>query len=88
MDEIKRGFGEARRREAKKALLALAKSFGVREGKQRLVAQFSLVTGHTPKRIEMYLDELVQAGLIVVEGDEIGIAQAAATKEEEERHDR
>jgi len=81
-EKVKAGFGEARRKNAKIQLYNLAKGFGVAEGKTRLVATFSLQTGYTPKRIEEYLQELEDAGLIKVQGDTIILLGA---KEEGER---
>lgn len=84
----KLGSRELRRKQMKKDLLSVCKSMGTKEGKERTLAVFSLQTGLSVERLGVYLDELVQAGLIVVEGDEIGIAQAVAQKEEGEGNER
>jgi hypothetical protein len=85
---LKLGSREQRRKQMKVNLLSVCKSMGVKEGKEKTLAVFSLQTGLSVERLAVYLDELVQAGLISVEGDEIRIPQAAATKLEEESHDR
>lgn len=65
------------RRRAKQDLLKLSKSFGVEHGKVRLIGVFSLQHGYTTQRIEEYLDELVDVGLIEIHGDTILVPDTA-----------
>jgi len=79
-----RGFGENRRREAKLDLLRVLEKVGVTEGKRRALGLFCLNSGLSMKRAEEYLDELVAAGMVQVEGNEIvipGKEQPAEVKE-------
>lgn len=61
--------GETRRKAAKRLLLDICEKIGIADGKKRALAIFSLQTGHSMKRAEEYLYELVDAGLIEVEGN-------------------
>lgn len=67
------GYGEERRRLLKKDLLKLVEGFGVEYGKKKLVATYSLQTGLTPRKIEEYLYELVDANILEIEGNTISL---------------
>jgi len=77
-----RGFGETRRRAAKQDLLKVLEQVGPTEGKRKALAIFSLRSGHSIRRAEEYLDELVEAELIQVVGDTVLIPEKRQPKEE------
>jgi len=85
MEEKKvfRGFGEQRRKAAKRELLNIMEQIGPTDGKTRALGLFSLRTGYAMKRAEEYLDELVAAGLVEVNGDSVTIVRSWQIKEED-----
>lgn len=74
---------EEKRRLAKVDLLRLAKSFGVEYGKVRMLGVYSLKSGYRIARLELYLTELEDAGLLHLEGNEITFPEGEKERKEE-----
>jgi hypothetical protein len=83
-EERRRGLGsrEMQRKAAKKALLAIMESVGVTDGKDRALAIYSLRSGLSVARLRVYLEELIDAGLVEVEDNEVKIPGEATVRKE------
>lgn len=62
---------EEQRRSAKVELLRMAAIGDMEGGKKKILGLFSIMSGYSIKRLEIYLHELEDEGLLHVEGNDI-----------------